>query len=298
MQWWNDFVEWLSSDSGWRVVTDAVIPFAAIVVAGVVAALIGRASTRRVVSSHEDEAKAAAVAALVSAARKGAVYSSLGVEERAYADHLGHEADVRLRLLPATGSTLAADWAAHQTAEIKRNSASFSFQAEQTLGELRDRLIEWQNRPNRAKKLFRDDLARWKYEEADVDRDTAAKQKAWEAEQRAASTTEQRRADGPPAASSAPSATLRPAALDESTTRRDEAYRAPTIARPVPTTGASGARAPLAGPSPVSAPEAPTVTPDASLDDTRDDPMDDERYEQPVSASQVRRRTAPERTDD
>jgi hypothetical protein len=186
MQWWNGFVEWLSSDNGWRVVTDAVIPFVAIVVAGIVAALIGRASTRRVVSLHEDEAKAAAVAALVSAARKGAVYSSLGVEERAYADHLGHEADVHLRLLPATGSTLAADWAAHELAEIKRNSASFSFQSEQTLGELRDRLVEWQNRPGRAKKLFRDDLARWKYEEADVDHDTAAKQKAWEAEQRSA----------------------------------------------------------------------------------------------------------------
>jgi hypothetical protein len=288
MQWWNDLVEWLSSDNGWRVVTDAVIPFVAIVVAGVVAALIGRASTRRVVSSHEDEAKAAAVAALVSAARKGAVYSSLGVEERAYADHLGHEADVRLRLLPATGSTLAADWAAHELAEIKRNSASFSFQSEQTLGELRDRLVEWQNRPGRAKKLFRDDLARWKYEEADVDRDTAAKQKAWEAEQRAASATEQRRTEASAPTGAAPSATLRPAALDDAPVRGgDEAYRAPT------------APAPLTGPSPMSAPEAPAVTSgDASHDDTRDDPMDDERYEQPVSASQVRRRTAPERADD
>lgn len=288
MQWWNDLVEWLSSDNGWRVVTDAVIPFVAIVVAGVVAALIGRASTRRVVSSHEDEAKAAAVAALVSAARKGAVHSSLGVEERAYADHLGHEADVRLRLLPATGSTLAADWAAHELAEIKRNSASFSFQSEQTLGELRDRLVEWQNRPGRAKKLFRDDLARWKYEEADVDRDTAAKQKAWEAEQRAASATEQRRTEASAPTGAAPSATLRPAALDDAPVRGgDEAYRAPA------------APAPLTGPSPVSAPEAPAVTSgDASHDDTRDDPMDDERYEQPVKASQVRRRTAPERADD
>jgi hypothetical protein len=282
MQWWNGFVEWLSSDDGWRVVTDAAIPFVAIVAAGVVAALIGRASTRRVVSLHEDDAKAAAVAALVSAARKGAVYSSLGVEERAYAEHLGHEADVRLRLLSATGSTLAADWAAHELAEIKRNSASFSFQSEQTLGELRDRLVEWQNRPGRAKKLFRDDLARWKYEEADVDRDTAAQQKAWEAEQRASSATEQRRPE-----TAAPSATLRPAALDAATDRSgDEAYRAPT------------ASASPAGPSPVSAPEALVVTStDTSHDDTRDDPMDDERHEQPVSATQVRRRTAPERTD-
>lgn len=270
MQWWNGLVDWLSSDSGWRVVTDAAVPFVAIVVAGVIAALIGRASTRRVVSLHEDEAKAAAIAALVSAARKGAVYSSLGVEERAYADHLGHEADVRLRLLPATGSTLAADWAAHELAEIKRNSASFSFQADQSLGELRDRLIEWQGRPGRAKKLFRDDLTRWKYEEADVDRDTVAKQKAWEAEQRAAASAEHR-----PAESTRPEAVV----------RRDEAHGAPEA--PIP----------LAGPSPVSAPEAPAPQPPSSDDDTHDDAMDDERFEQPVSASQVRRRTAPERAD-
>jgi hypothetical protein len=283
MQWWNGFVEWLSSDSGWRLVTDAVIPFVAIVVAGVVAALIGRAATKRVVSLHEGEAKAAAVAALVAAARKGAVYSSLGVEERAYADHLGHEADVRLRLLPASGSTLAADWAAHEVAEIKKNSASFSFQSEQTLGELRDRLIEWQNRPGRAKKLFRDDLTRWRYEEAEVDRDADAKQKAWEAEQRATAAVEIRRSDPPAAAATTSS---RPSTPEGDTSRGDEAYRAPV--RP----------ATPAGPPPVSAPEAPVVGHGASDDDTRDDPMDDERFEQPVSASQVRRRTAPERADD
>ena len=287
MQWWNGFVEWLSSDSGWRVVTDAVLPFVAIVAAGVVAALIARSAVRRAVAVHDDEAKASAVAGLVSAARKAAVYSSLGAEERAYADHLGHEADVRLRLLPATGSTLAADWAAHELTEIKRNSASFSFRSEQSLGELRDRLIEWQNRPGRAKKLFRDDLARWKYEDADVDRDTAAKQKAWEAEQRAAGANDHRRSASAGPEASAPTVSLRPAALGDAVARSDEAYRAPAVV------------APLAGPSPVSAPEAPAVTSrDESEDDTRDDPMDAERYEQPVSASQVRRRTAPERGDD
>lgn len=289
MQWWNGFVQWLSSDSGWRVVTDAVVPFVAIVVAGVVAALIGRAATRRVVSSHEDEAKSAAVAALVSAARKSIVYSSLGAEERAYTDHLGHEADVRLRLVPATGSRLAADWAAHEIAEIKRNSASFSFQADQSLGELRDRLIEWQNRPGRAKKLFRDDLTRWKYEEADVDRETAARQKAWEDEQRTSAEADRRRAEAAP--TDAVTSALRPAVLTPAPARDDEAYRAPTPPAP--------ASAPSVGPSPVSAPEAPTAEADRpDDDDTRDDPMDDERFDQPVSASQVRRRTAPDRADD
>jgi hypothetical protein len=261
MNWWNTFVDWLSSDNGQRVVTDAAVPFVAIVVAGVVAALIGRGATRRVLSAHDDDARAAAIAGVVSAARKGAVYSSLGTEERTYVDHLGHEADVRLRLLPSTGSTLAADWAAHELAEIKRHSASFSFQAERSLGEMTDRLVEWQRRPGRAKKLFRDDLARWKYEEADLDREAAERQKAWEAEHRAAAATT--------AGAPTPGA---------------EASRAPVAA-------------PLAGPPPVSAPEASSVTPITSDDDTRDDPMDDERFEQPVSASQVRRRVAPDRAD-
>ena len=290
MNWWNTFVDWLSSDNGQRVVTDAAVPFVAIVVAGVVAALIGRGATRRVLSAHDDAARAAAIAGAVSAARKGAVYSSLGTEERTYVDHLGHEADVRLRLLPSTGSTLAADWAAHELAEIKRNSASFSFQADRSLGEMTDRLVEWQRRPGRAKKLFRDDLARWKYEEADVDREAAERQKAWEAEQRAAAAADLRRGSGSEGGPDV-ATPLRPSVLGDA---------------PAPAPGGDARRGPLtpplAGPPPVSAPEAPAASASASAsdddDDTRDDPMDDERYEQPVSASQVRRRTAPERADD
>lgn len=287
MLWWNTFVDWLSSDSGQRVVTDAAVPFVAIVVAGVVAALIGRAATRRVLAAHDDDARAAAIAGLVSAARKGAAYSSLGVEERTYVDHLGHEADVRLRLLPATGSTLAADWAAHVLADIKRNSASFSFEADRSLDELLDRLVEWQRRPGRAKKLFRDDLARWKHDEAAVDREAAERQKAWEAEHRAGVDADLRHRDettGSPDAAASP-VRLRPSVLADAPPRGVEARRAPVVN-------------PLAGPPPVSAPEASAVTPGTSDDDARDDPMDDERFEQPVSASQVRRRIAPDRGDD
>lgn len=294
MNWRNTFVDWLSSDNGQRVVTDAAVPFVAIVVAGVVAALIGRGATRRVLSAHDDDTRAAAIAGVVSAARKGALYSSLGTEERTYVDHLGHEADVRLRLLPSTGSTLAADWAAHELAEIKRHSASFSFQAERSLGEMTDRLVDWQRRPGRAKKLFRDDLAQWKYEEADVDREAAERQKAWEAEHRAAAAADLRRgsgSDGGPDVATP----LRPSVLGDAPAPGGDARRGPLTS-------------PLAGPPPVSAPEAPAASASASGsasasasasddDDTRDDPMDDERYEQPVSASQVRRRIAPDRAD-
>jgi hypothetical protein len=167
MDWWNSIVQWVSSDEGQRLLTGAILPFVAIVVAGLVAALIGRAAVRRVVTHLEREQKAAAVAGMIRAARKAAVYSSLGAEERTYADHLAQESEVRLRLLPAAGAGSAATWAEHEIADIKRNSVSFSFQAEQSLAQFRDRLLEWQARPSKAKKLFKYDLDRWSQEEAE-----------------------------------------------------------------------------------------------------------------------------------
>lgn len=186
MNWWNDLMDWTASDAGWRVLSGAVIPFVAIVVAGVVAALVGRGATKRVVTLQEREAKNAAVAAIISAARKAATWGSLGHDERAYADHLAEDADVRLRLLPVSGSPMAANWAQHEIADIKKNSSTFSFQAEQSLAEFRDRLLEWQARPNRARKLFKNDLERWKFETPDPDAELVKRQQDWNADQAAA----------------------------------------------------------------------------------------------------------------
>lgn len=183
MDWWNDLLDWTSSDTGWRVISGALIPFVAIVVAGVVAALIGRGATKRVVSLQEREAKNAAVAAIISAARKAASWGSLGHEERGYADHLAEDADIRLRLLPINGAPLAANWAQHEIADIKKNSSTFSFQAEQSLAEFRDRLLEWQSRPGKARKLFKYDLERWKFESPDPDADLIKRQQDWSADQ-------------------------------------------------------------------------------------------------------------------
>jgi hypothetical protein len=182
MQWWNDLNDWASSDAGWRVLSGAIIPFIAIVVAGVVAALIGRGATKRVVTLQEREAKNAAVAGLVSAARKAANWGSLGHDERAYADHLAEDADIRLRLLPVAGAPIAANWAQHEIADIKRNSSTFGGQAEQSLAEFRDRILEWQARPARARKLFKSDLERWKFESPDPDADLIKRQQDWNAD--------------------------------------------------------------------------------------------------------------------
>jgi len=275
MQWWNSFVTWASSDAGWRIVSGAVVPFVAIVLAGVVAALIGRAAMRRVVTMHDDEAKAAAVAGIVSAARKAAVWSSLGPEERAYADHLAQESEVRLRLLPVAGAGTAASWAEHEIAELKRNSASFSYESGHALDELRDRLIEWQNKPGRARKLFRADLERWSYEEADVDKGLDARQKAWDADQAAAASREAQ-----PSTSAQPAQTGAPAY---------EQWRAPVSpeARPVAEPTQAPARdAPAAT-------RATAIAPQQADDDTDADP-DTTSYGQQVSAQDVRRRTSPD----
>ena len=98
-------------------------------------------------------------------------------------------AEVRVRLLPLKGADIAADWAAHKLAAMKKNSVNYSFQAEQDLAELQDGLIEWQSRPGRAKKLFAQDLASWKYETSEAEDELVVKQQEWASRQAAESTT-------------------------------------------------------------------------------------------------------------
>lgn len=183
MQWWTNFLDWINSTDGWRIVSTAVIPFIAIIVAGIVAALIGRASARKVIELSEREVRASAVTALISAARKAAVWNTLPSPEQQHIDHLIGDAEIRLRLLPIAGTSLAADWARHEIAGMKRNAVSFSFQAEQSLLVFRDRLIEWQGRPGRAKKLFKNDLDSWAYDSSVSEQELVHEQQKWAAQQ-------------------------------------------------------------------------------------------------------------------
>ncbi|KQR43780.1 hypothetical protein ASF82_09120 [Frigoribacterium sp. Leaf164] len=287
MQWWNSLVRWVQSDDGWRVVSEAVVPFVAILVAGVVAALIGRAALKRVVRLHDDEAKASAIAGIVAASRKAATWSSLGAEERTFTDHLAQEAEVRLRLLPVTGSGLAASWAEHQLGEIKRDSASYGHQPEQSLAEFRDRLLDWQSRPSRAKKLFRADLERWRYEDAEQATEAEQRQRDWKAErdgQRAA-----------PASGSGPAAPARRADEPVEVTPFVPERRTPTA--PTPLTDEHAAFRPTspARHEPVRPRgSAPTEAMPAQRDSSDDGDDDTDRYGDPVSATQVRDRTTPD----
>ncbi len=160
----NSFLQWLASDEGWRVLSGAIIPALAIVVAGIVAGIIGRASTKRLITLHYRDALTAAIGGFVLAGRRAAAWNALSVTDRAQLDNLIAEAETRIRLLPIAGAGLAANWATHELAAMKRDSAGFQFQAQQTLVEYRDRLVTWSTKPRRAKKLFGADLERWAFE--------------------------------------------------------------------------------------------------------------------------------------
>jgi len=183
MQWWNDFVNWFNSDEGWRVISGAVIPFVAIIVAGIIGGLIGRNSTRRLLTWQDRELQSAAVAAIIGVGDRASMWSSLPSGEKDHLDAQMSAADIRLRLLPITGSSAAADWASHELALMQRNSASFSFQAEQSFIDYRDRLLEWQRRPGRARKLFAADLERFRLESTEAETGLVEEQRKWAAEQ-------------------------------------------------------------------------------------------------------------------
>lgn len=183
MQWWDDLVDWLSSDAGAQLVSTTIVPGVAILVAGIVAALIGRGSTKRIVKLHERGERSAAVMAMIGAARRSANWNALSSPEQQQADTIALECDVRLRLLPLAGSDLAADWATHELNELKKQAVSFSFQGSQTLKEFKLRLIEWQDHPGRAKRLFKGDLDSWAYEASLNDQDLVAQQQAWQEQQ-------------------------------------------------------------------------------------------------------------------
>ncbi|MHA6667762.1 hypothetical protein ACX3O0_02715 [Homoserinimonas sp. A447] len=272
MQWWNNFVDWLTSEDGWRVLSAVVFPFLAIVVAGFIAAMIGRAATRRLILLHDREQRVSTVSALIGAARRASRWNTLSAPEQQHAEHLAHDADVSVRLLPLAGASMTADWAAHEIAEMKKNSVSFSFQAEQSLMDFRDRLVEWQSRPSRAKKLFKADLDLWAYESAQEDKGLVEKQQEWAKQQVATET-------GP--INTGPINTGQPE-LTRTETPEPEPLHTPAAQRPVerPTYGLPAA----ASVPPATQPGSPTNTGEQGQVE----------IPSPVSAQTVRQRVLPE----
>ncbi|PJJ71897.1 hypothetical protein CLV46_1453 [Diaminobutyricimonas aerilata] len=305
MQWWTDFLDWLGSEDGWRVLSTAVFPFLAILIAGVLAALIARAAIRGQIRHHDREYKASAVATLIAGGRKAATWNNLSTGEQEHYEHLLSEAEVRVRLLPLSGSTLAADWAAHQIAEMKRNSANFSFQADQTLEEFRDRLIEWQHRPGRARKLFKQDLERWKFDKPESTDPLLDRQREWAASQ-VDSAPAERESSTPTVVTSTPTtqatplptSALAPAAPTATTTALPAATATTTAARPVDTGSTSASDDPSStGPVDATEPERVTGAIDRA-EGIRSGVRPEHDAPPPVTASAVRQRIAPTPDDE
>ncbi len=176
MEWWNGFVGWLGSDTGAYVVSGIIMPAIAILVAGVLAALIARGAVRSLLAKHDRELKIAAIASLIDAAEQAAVWNSLTPQEQILSDRASGQADIQVRLLPIKGADVAANWASHALAEMKRNSATFGYQVEPAVIEFRDRLVEWQQRPGRARRVFQSDLERWSTEDTTTESSLLADQ--------------------------------------------------------------------------------------------------------------------------
>ena len=187
VDWWDGIVRWTASDDGWQVVTGAILPFVAILAAGLIAGWIARGSVKRLIAQQDRQHKAAAVTALIASGRQAATWSVLSATEKDHVDRQASEAEVRVRLLPVDGAGLAADWAAHYLATLRRNSANFSFHVEQDLADLQDGLIAWQKKPGKARRLFAQDLAAWKYETPSAEDELVAKQREWAAQHAEAS---------------------------------------------------------------------------------------------------------------
>ncbi|MFP7759995.1 hypothetical protein [Marisediminicola sp. LYQ85] len=311
MQWWNDFLEWFGSNDGQTVVVSAIIPFVAIVVAGLVAALIGRGSTKRLITLNDRENRIAAVATMIGAARKASVWNTLSVPEQQHADHVASEADVRVRLLAVPGSGLAADWAAHQIASMKNDSISFSFQAEQSLLEFRDRMVTWQAKPSRAKKLFKNDLELWAYEDSKNSKDLVTQQEAWAAGQASSgsgSAATPAPADAAPAAaprSLAPRAgasnpvPLTPAVASAPSAQSPAAVIENDPATTVAMPASPELVEPTGAPRPASASTPSTQGPSpAGEDDDLAEDRGDDIYSPPVNANSVSKRINPPHVGD
>ncbi|SKB01230.1 hypothetical protein SAMN06295879_3213 [Agreia bicolorata] len=183
MEWWNNIADWFFSSNGRFVVSGIVLPAAAIIVAAIIGAWIASGSIKRLLAKHDRELKVAAIASLIDAAQQASVWNSLTPQEQIMSDRAVGQADIQIRLLPIKGSAVAADWAAHSLADMRRNSATFGYQVEPAVIEFRDRLIEWQERPGRSRKAFQSDLDRWSVEDEDAEKHLARQQEAWVAQQ-------------------------------------------------------------------------------------------------------------------
>jgi len=183
IDWWQAFVRWLNTAGAQELLTTVVLPFVAILTAGLLAVLIARASSTRLMHHRDKSEKAAAIAGLLAVCRRVTIWTSLSSAERDHLDYQITESTVRLRLLPIAGADLAAEWSQSMISTIKRNSAALIDEAERGLTDLENGLILWYRRPALAKKQFKNELPYLRNDITSLDHDLIARQKQWQATQ-------------------------------------------------------------------------------------------------------------------
>jgi hypothetical protein len=230
MQLWNDFTAWISDSANEPVIFAVAILLVGIVVSGLLAGWIARGTVRGMLARTERQQKAAAIAALVDAATEASVWNSLTPGEQVLSDRAVGQADILVRLLPVKGAGIAANWATHQLAEMKRQSATFGYQLDPVVAEFRDRLIEWQKRPGSAKRIFAADLERWRFESGTPTGQLDAQQDQWVAQQHHEKHTPAAAPAAPAAAPAADAATPAPAPISAHAATAQAAAEQPTAA--------------------------------------------------------------------
>lgn len=183
IEWWQALVRWLNTADGQTILTTVVLPFVAILTAGLLAVLIARASSTRLMHHRDKSEKAAAISGLLAVCRRVTIWTSLSSAERDHLDYQITESTVRLRLLPIAGADLAAEWSQAMVSAIKRNSAALIDEADKGLADLENGLILWYRRPGVAKKQFKTELPYLRTDVTSLDHDLIARQKQWQATQ-------------------------------------------------------------------------------------------------------------------
>ncbi len=166
LSWWNAWTDWATSVDGRDILTTAVLPFIAILAAGIFAAILARGGMARLVQRQDAEAKAAVIASALADARSAGAWASLSLAEQEQLDFRVAEAFAHLRMTASTGSDLAAEWGTLKVRVIKQKAMAGAGAAESEIRDLEDSLILWHRHPARAGRFFREDLETLRYKAA------------------------------------------------------------------------------------------------------------------------------------
>jgi len=155
---WQSYLDWATSPAGLQILTTAVLPFVAILVAGLIAAILARDGMIRLARREDREQQSAIIAGCLATSRRALGWPTLAMREQDQLDEQLAESTSRLRMLPAKGANAAAEWVQLKTALVKTGSLTGSSSAEAELRDLEDWLIHWHRRPRKALRHFNADL--------------------------------------------------------------------------------------------------------------------------------------------